>query len=65
MSVKINSTKIIHKGRKFAMFSDNLTSQSGVNFDIEYIKHPGAAVVMPLTKDNKIIMLKQQRRNSA
>jgi len=61
MSVTINNCKEIYSGRVFKMVRENVTLENNVTMDIDSIRHPGASAIVPLNKDNKIIMIRQYR----
>jgi len=61
MSVKINKTVALHKGRVFTLLRENITLDNGVTVDLDVIRHPGASAVVPVSDDNKLILIKQFR----
>ncbi|MBA3036414.1 MAG: NUDIX hydrolase [Desulfobacterium sp.] len=61
MPAKLNSSKIIYKGKVFSFFSDNVTLPNGLTTNIDVIRHPGASAIVPLLNDNEIILIKQYR----
>lgn len=56
-----NRSMLIKKGRVFDFFSENITLPSGVTIDMEIIRHPGAAAIVPLLDNNTVLLLKQYR----
>ena len=61
MSAKINHTSTLYQGRVFRLEKENVTLGNGVTTDLDVIHHPGAAAMVPLTGDNKVILLRQYR----
>lgn len=52
---------MVHRGRVFDFTKETVRLTNGVTVDMEVIRHPGAAAIVPLTADGQIIMLKQYR----
>lgn len=61
MSATINSSKTVHTGRVFTLAVDNITLSNGITIDIDVIRHPGAAAIVPLMSVNSVILIKQYR----
>ena len=57
----VNRRTVIKKGRVFDICSENITLPNGVSLDMEVIRHPGAAAIVPVMADGKILLLKQYR----
>lgn len=53
--------EIIRHGRVFDITLENVNLPNGACVDMEIIRHPGAAAIVPLIGDNEILMLKQYR----
>ena len=51
----------IFKGKVVHLFRDDILLPDGKEATREYIKHPGAVCIVPLTKDNEVILVKQYR----
>lgn len=61
MNYKLLKSEILYHGKVFDHQVDEIQYDSG-NFGIREIAvHPGGAVVIPITDDNKIILVKQFR----
>jgi ADP-ribose pyrophosphatase len=56
-----NATTLIRKGRVFDFYAENVTLPNGVNMDMEIIRHPGAAAIVPVMDDGSVLLLKQYR----
>ena len=52
---------LIHKGRVFNVFQETVTLPNGAAMKLDVIRHPGAAAIVPLTRDHTVIMLEQYR----
>jgi ADP-ribose pyrophosphatase len=59
--IKVNSKKLLHKGRVFELYSENLTTAQGKTFNLEVIRHPGAAAIVPVDEDGTVLLLSQYR----
>ena len=56
-----NRQTLIHKGRVFNVFQENVTLPNGAAMKLDVIRHPGAAAIVPLTGNHTVIMLEQYR----
>jgi len=56
-----NSSTLIKKGRVFDFFAENITLPNNVTLDMEIIRHPGAAAIVPVTANGMVLLLKQYR----
>jgi ADP-ribose pyrophosphatase len=61
MNFKIVKSKLLFKGKVFDLQVDEIEYNSGNKAIREVALHPGGAVVVPVTADNKIIMVTQYR----
>ena len=57
-------TKNIFNGKVVTLNIDTVTLPNGVTIDLEIVRHPGAAAVVPL-KDNETVILIKQFRHAA
>ena len=57
-------TKNIFTGKVLTLNIDTVTLPNGVTIDLEIVRHPGAAAVIPL-KDNETVVLIKQFRHAA
>ncbi|SFL83763.1 ADP-ribose pyrophosphatase [Gracilibacillus orientalis] len=55
-------TEPIYKGKVINVQIDDVTLPNGKTSKREIVKHPGAVAIIPVTKDNKIIFVKQYRK---
>jgi len=58
---KVNESIFIHQGRVFKLVRENVTLENGVTTDLDIIRHPGAAAIVPAYGYDKIILIKQYR----
>ena len=49
------------KSKKFSFQINRIQLPNGHEGEYGFIKHPGAALAVPITKDNKVIILRQYR----
>jgi ADP-ribose pyrophosphatase len=56
-----NRSTCIKQGRVFDVFSENITLPNGVSLDMEIIRHPGAAAIVPLLDDRSVLLIRQYR----
>jgi 8-oxo-dGTP pyrophosphatase MutT (NUDIX family) len=61
MSAQTNRQTLIHTGRVFKVFQENITLPNDVRMNLDVIRHPGASAIVPLTGNHTVIMLKQYR----
>jgi ADP-ribose pyrophosphatase len=61
MTATVNHSRLLHSGRVFDFFKDSITLQNGTSLDLEIIRHPGAAAIVPLTDQKEVILLRQYR----
>lgn len=61
MDATTNHSRLIHKGRVFDVYKETITTHSGVRVDLEVVRHPGAAAIVPIQADGTILMLSQYR----
>lgn len=54
-------TKNIYKGRVVTLNIDTVTLPNGVTVDLETIRHPGAAAVVPMKEDGTVVLIRQFR----
>ena len=60
-NAKCNYTTLIKKGRVFEIYTENVTLPHGVTMDMDIIRHPGAAAIVPIMDDGQVLLLKQYR----
>jgi 8-oxo-dGTP pyrophosphatase MutT (NUDIX family) len=61
LKASINNSRRIHRGRVFDILSENITLPNGVTTDIDILRHPGAAAIVPMADDRTLVWLRQYR----
>ena len=51
----------VYEGRVFTVQVETLTLPNGRDFKAEIIRHPGSVVIIPVTHDSEIILVRQYR----
>jgi ADP-ribose pyrophosphatase len=54
-------TKTIYNGRVVTLNLETVTLPNGVTVELEVVRHPGAAAIVPLKDDGTVILLRQYR----
>jgi ADP-ribose pyrophosphatase len=55
------SREVLHRGAKWTLEGVSFQTASGETISREIVRHPGAAVILPLTDDGKIVLIKNHR----
>lgn len=55
------STKNIYKGNVVALNIDTVTLPNGATVELEMVRHPGAAAIVPVKDDGTVILIRQFR----
>ena len=55
----------VYEGRRVSLRIDEITDRPGHTFTREIVEHPGAVVMIPITADGRIILVKQWRRSAS
>jgi len=53
--------KKIYEGRIFSVVSERVTLPKGHQLDIDVIRHPGSVVIVPMTNDGRVMLVRQYR----
>ena len=53
--------ELVHKGHIISLYKDTLRTPEGKIVEFDYIGHQGAAAVVPVTADGKLLMVRQYR----
>lgn len=61
MRVHCKHSRSIHRGRVFELRQDNVSLANGVIIDIDVIRHPGAAAILPVDGAGRVYLLRQFR----
>ncbi len=57
-----SSVRDIYRGRVVHLQVEAFTLPNGKHAEIEVVRHPGAAAVVPLTDDGDVVLIRQYRR---
>ena len=55
------NVKSIYKGKVVVLNVDRVTLPNGATVDLEVIRHPGAAAIVPMKDDKTVILIRQFR----
>lgn len=58
---KVHMAREIHAGRVFRLIQEQVTLPNGIITSLEVIRHPGAAAVVALEQEDKVLLLRQYR----
>jgi ADP-ribose pyrophosphatase len=61
MSVKVHKITRVYEGKIFNVVLEEVTLPNGATKKREIIRHPGAAAMVPLLEDRRVVMVKQYR----
>jgi len=56
-----HSIRQVFVGRIFTVTVESITTPKGAALDAEIVRHPGSVVLVPMTKEGEIILVKQYR----
>jgi ADP-ribose pyrophosphatase len=55
------TTRHIYKGKVVTLNVDTVVLPNGVTVDLEVVRHPGAAAIVPLKEDGTVVLIRQFR----
>ncbi|RLB13105.1 MAG: ADP-ribose pyrophosphatase [Deltaproteobacteria bacterium] len=58
---RVNKRDVVYEGRIFKLVKENITLENGISTDLDIIRHPGAAAIVPAYGYDKIVLVKQYR----
>jgi ADP-ribose pyrophosphatase len=61
MDVTVHRTETLHQGRVFRLDRERVTLENGTTADLDVIRHPGAAAVVPFVDADTVLLLHQYR----
>jgi len=61
MTAIVNSRITLHRGRVFTFDQENISLPNGATIDLEVIRHPGAAAIVPFLDPDTVLLLRQYR----
>jgi ADP-ribose pyrophosphatase len=56
-----DSIRKVFQGRIFTITVESITTPKGGKLDMEIVRHPGSVVLLPITMEGEIILVKQYR----
>lgn len=56
-----NRSTLIRKGRVFDFYAESVTLPNDVTLEMEIIRHPGAAAIVPVLADRRVLLIQQYR----
>ena len=59
--IRATATRDVYRGRIVHLTVDTVTLPNGATVDLEVIRHPGAAAVVPLDWNGEVLLIKQYR----
>jgi ADP-ribose pyrophosphatase len=51
----------IYDGRIFSIVAERVTLPNGHQLDVEVVRHPGSVVILPMTDDGSVLLVRQYR----
>jgi ADP-ribose pyrophosphatase len=61
MTVFVQERELLRHGRVFDLFVEKVSFKNGFEMEMEIIRHPGAAAIVPVDAELNVIILKQYR----
>ncbi len=58
---KALSTKTVYRSKTFSISEERITCSGGAEVTKSIVRHPGAVVILPLTEEKKILLIRQYR----
>lgn len=59
--IKPDSVRTVYEGRIFTIGVESITLPRGHRLDVEVVRHPGSVVLLPMTSDGKVVLVRQYR----
>ncbi|HEX4953673.1 MAG TPA: NUDIX hydrolase [Thermoanaerobaculia bacterium] len=53
--------RTLHRGSFLEMTRERVTLPNGIEVDLELVRHPGAAAIVPLAADGTVVLVRQYR----
>lgn len=61
LSPSVKQLSRVYQGKVFSLFKERVVLPNGVVTDMDTIRHPGAAAIVPLLEDRHVVMIRQYR----
>ncbi len=55
------AVRVVHQGRVFTVQVESITLPNGQPLEAEIIRHPGSVVIVPVTEDGSVLLVRQYR----
>jgi ADP-ribose pyrophosphatase len=56
-----HSIRKVFQGRIFSVVIESITTPKGIPLDAEIVRHPGSVVLIPITREGLIVLVRQYR----
>jgi ADP-ribose pyrophosphatase len=56
-----HSIRKVFQGRIFTVAVESITTLKGAQLDVEIVRHPGSVVILPMTEEGELILVRQYR----
>jgi ADP-ribose pyrophosphatase len=57
----VTASQLVHTGRIIKVFTERLHYSTGRDYDIDFVRHPGAAAVVALDDQGRVAVVRQYR----
>jgi ADP-ribose pyrophosphatase len=57
----VHHVEELHRGRVFRLSRERVTLPNGHTTDLEVVRHPGAAAVVPMLDEKRVVLIRQYR----
>jgi ADP-ribose pyrophosphatase len=61
MEIQVHKKELIHRGKVFDLYGENITLPNGHTTTLSILRHPGASAMVALTEDLKVLLIRQYR----
>ena len=58
---RTEARRLIRRGRGFAIYLERVTLPNGHTVDLDIVRHPGAAAVVPFLGEEEVLLIRQYR----
>jgi ADP-ribose pyrophosphatase len=58
---KTISSRLLHEGRPFSFYADEVELPGGRRTQRDIVKHPGAVAIVPMLSDGRVVLVRQYR----
>ncbi len=55
------SRRLVHRGRAFELYVERVELPGGQRIELDVVRHPGAAAVVPFSADDEVLLIHQWR----